>query len=73
MKNTGVNFTLNGGSGTPYTKSSRIYPLVGQRVIQGPTNGARKPSQWRIHMRMDRDIDLVFGADGNKARGVTEL
>ena len=66
LKNTGVNFTLNGGSGTPYTKSSRIYPLGGQRVIQGSINGARKPSQWRIDMRMDRDIDLVFGADENK-------
>lgn len=67
LKNTGVNFTLNGGSGTPYTKSSRIYPLGGQRVIQGSINGARKPSQFRVDMRLDRDIDLVFGADENKS------
>ncbi len=65
FKNTGVNFTLNGGSGTPYTKSSRIYPLGGTRVIEGSINGARKPSTFRVDMRLDRDIELQFGSNEN--------
>jgi len=66
LQNTGVNITLNGGSGTPYTKSSRIYPLGGQRRIQGSINGARKPSQFRFDLRLDRDIDIAFGSGKNK-------
>lgn len=67
LKNTGINFTLNGGSGTPYTKSSTIFALgsAGRR-IQGSLNGARKPSQFRVDMRLDRDIDITFGSGKNK-------
>jgi outer membrane receptor protein involved in Fe transport len=64
LKNTGVNLTLNGGSGTPYTKSSRIVPLGGQRIIEGSINGARKPAQFRFDLRLDRDIDIAFGKGG---------
>ncbi|MCF8332741.1 MAG: hypothetical protein K9I47_01225, partial [Bacteroidales bacterium] len=66
LQNTGVNIQMNGGSGTPYTKSSRIYPIGGQRVIQGSINGARKPSQFRFDLRLDRDIDITFGQGKNK-------
>ena len=58
LENTGFNILLFGGSGTPYTKSSRIYPLGGQRRIQGSINGARLPWQFRIDARLDRDINL---------------
>lgn len=68
FKNTGINFTLNGGSGTPYTKSSRIYSVTSSgRVIEGSINGARKPSTFRIDMRLDRDIELKFGEDKKKS------
>jgi outer membrane receptor protein involved in Fe transport len=64
LKNTGVNFTINGGSGTPYTKSSKIYPLGGSRVIEGSINGSRLPWSFRIDARLDRDIMLNWGKSG---------
>ncbi len=70
LKNTGVNFTLNGGSGTPYTKSSRIYPSLTNngRIIQGSINGARKPAMFRVDMRLDKDIVLNLGKGENKKK-----
>lgn len=61
FKNTGVNLTLFGGSGTPYTRSSKIYPLGGQAIISGSINGSRLPWQFRTDMRIDRDFNLAFG------------
>ncbi|MDZ4203888.1 MAG: hypothetical protein U1C46_03615, partial [Bacteroidales bacterium] len=59
LENSGFNLVIFGGSGTPYTRSSRIYPLGGQRVIQGSINGARLPWQFRIDARVDKDFRLV--------------
>lgn len=64
LKNTGFNFTINGGSGTPYTKSSKIYPLGGSRVIEGSVNGSRLPWSFRLDGRVDRDINLNWGKNG---------
>lgn len=58
LKNTGVNFTLNGGSGTPYTRSSKIVALGQSGIIDGSINGSRLPWQFRIDGRLDRDITL---------------
>ncbi|KAF0202125.1 MAG: TonB-dependent [Bacteroidetes bacterium] len=59
LKNTGVNFTIFGGSGTPYTKSTK--PKNG--VIKGSVNGSRLPWQFRIDGRVDKDINLSWGED----------
>ena len=67
LENTGINFTLSGGSGTPYTKSSKIYSLVtGGRIIEGSINGARKPSSFRVDARIDRDIVFTVGKGEKK-------
>jgi hypothetical protein len=58
LENAGFNVIVFGGSGTPYTKSSRIYQLGGQRQIQGSINGARLPWQFRIDARVDKDFNL---------------
>lgn len=58
LKNTGVNFTLFGGSGTPYTRSSKIVPIGGSGIIAGSINGSRLPWQFRIDGRLDKDIDI---------------
>jgi hypothetical protein len=61
LKNTGVNFTLSGGSGTPYTKAENIigvYAGGGGYVLDGTINGSRLPWQFRIDGRLDRDIDI---------------
>ncbi|PID95050.1 MAG: hypothetical protein CSA95_01550 [Bacteroidetes bacterium] len=56
LENFGANLTITGGSGTPYTKSSKIYPLGGSRVIKGSINGSRLPAQFRMDLRIDKDF-----------------
>jgi outer membrane receptor protein involved in Fe transport len=61
LKNTGLNLTLSGGSGTPYTRSENIigvYAGGGGYVLDGTINGSRLPWQFRIDGRLDRDIDI---------------
>lgn len=69
LENTGINITLFGGSGTPYTRSSEIYPALIQNnlVIQGSLNGSRLPWQFRMDARIDRDIRIGIGK-GEKRR-----
>ncbi len=65
FENAGFNINLFGGSGTPYTKSSRVYAITSpQRQIQGSINGARLPWQFRIDMRVDKDFNLKVNQEG---------
>lgn len=69
LKNTGFNITMNGGSGTPYTRSSKISSLVTPvTIIQGSINGSRLPWSFRMDGRLDKDFTLSTGKDskGNK-------
>ena len=64
LQNTGVNFTFTGGSGTPYTKSRRIYSSIvgaGGPELQGMVNGSRLPWSFRIDAKIDRDIYVKVG------------
>jgi hypothetical protein len=68
LKNTGANFTLSGGSGTPYTRSKNIYGVYaggGARELDGTINGSRLPWQFRIDARVDRDIDISNKPNSN--------
>lgn len=56
LQNTGFNFIVNSGSGSPYSKRSR--PQNG--VLVGSMNGSRKPWRTTINMRVDRDILLTL-------------
>jgi outer membrane receptor protein involved in Fe transport len=68
LKNTGVNFIFKANSGTPYTRQARPtreaaaigWQDNGQRVVEGVINGARTPWQFRIDMRLEKDIALKF-------------
>jgi len=70
LKNTGLNISLNGGSGIPYSKSSTI---VGTQVSQGSyqldgqINGSRMPWQFRVDARLDKDIEIKTGKNGGKS------
>lgn len=64
LSNTGFSLTVNGGSGTPYSRSSR----VGVNQLQGSVNGSRLPWQFRLDMRIDKDIMLTMGKDKENAR-----
>ena len=69
LENSGFNLIIFGGSGTPYTKSSRIYGLVtGSRQIQGSINGARLPWQFRIDARVDKDFNLKSSKGKGEAK-----
>ncbi len=67
LENFGANVTVTGGSGTPYTQSSKIYPLGGSRVIKGSINGSRLPAQFRMDLRVDKDFKLNVGKDGKRS------
>lgn len=54
LANTGVNFTVVSGSGTPYTKRDK--PSNG--VIRGSLNGANKPWRTKVDMSVSRDIRI---------------
>jgi outer membrane receptor for ferrienterochelin and colicin len=67
LANTGVNFVINSGSGSPYTKRNR--PSGG--TIVGSLNGSRKPWRTSINMRADRDIRVLLvdkKEDGSKEK-----
>lgn len=66
LKNTGANFQFNLGSGTPYSKQSivtgtRLISGAASPILDGSINGSRLPWQYRIDMRLDRDIDVTVG------------
>ncbi len=64
FQNTGVNFTFSGGSGVPYSKSSKIVASAygaSNTVLSGSLNGSRLPWQFKIDARVDKDITLYYG------------
>lgn len=61
LQNTGANFTINYGTGSPYSKRD-----LNTGYLVGSLNGARKPARLMINARIDRDIELKYGADKNK-------
>lgn len=84
FSNTGVNIIARAGSGTPYTRQSNalIAPSLsptsgngttgvsGRSLIVGSINGSRLPWQFRVDVRLDKDIPLNFGKkDGKKKPG----
>lgn len=71
LKNTGFTLTFNGGSGTPYSRSSRVVATQlggGSALLQGSVNGSRLPWQFRMDLRIDKDVILTAGSgdDGKK-------
>jgi len=67
LANTGVNFVINAGSGSPYTKRNK--PNAG--TVVGSLNGSRKPWRTTINMRLDRDIKVKLAEkkeDGSKEK-----
>lgn len=75
LKNTGVTFTINGGSGVPYTRSRNIYSQLGggTRLLRGTYNGSRLPWQFRIDFVADKDITFNIGKGENQRRGYLNI
>ncbi len=67
LQNTGLNVSITGGSGVPYSKSSKIIPIGGTgQVLQGSLNGSRLPWEFFIDAKIDRDIEVRLGKDKGK-------
>ena len=62
LSNLGGNVTITGGSGTPYTKSSRVLQYGAMGPIQVSINGARLPWQFLINLRIDKDFNFALTA-----------
>jgi outer membrane receptor protein involved in Fe transport len=71
LNNTGLSLTLTGGSGTPYTRSRNVYSQLspGTRLLQGTYFGSRLPWQFRMDIRVDKDIPLTMGKGDNPRKG----
>jgi hypothetical protein len=71
LNNTGLSLTLTGGSGTPYTRSRNIYSQLagGTRLLQGTYFGSRLPWQFRMDIRIDKDIPLTLSKGDDPRRG----
>lgn len=70
LENTGINFTFNGASGSPYTRSSRITSLtgVGTSQISGNLYGSNLPWQFWIDARIDKEFMLTLKKDKDNAK-----
>lgn len=70
LKNTGLNVSINGGSGIPYSKSSTIVGTqvgTGTYQLEGMINGSRMPWQFRVDARLDKDIEIKTGKKSGKS------
>lgn len=71
LANTGLNLILRGRSGEPYTRQSNPTTSqfgVSQRSnLEGSINGSRLPFNYRMDLRLDKDIPLKFGKNQGKA------
>ncbi len=58
LANTGLSVTMNGGSGTPYTRSENVFALNAgsTTVLKGSYFGSRIPWSFRMDLRLDKDI-----------------
>jgi hypothetical protein len=71
LENTGASLTVNGGSGTPYTKAKNITSPISpsQNILDGSMYGSRLPWSFRFDLRVDRDINFKLGGkDGEGGR-----
>lgn len=70
LQNTGFSLTVLGGSGTPYTAARNVTsPLTGgNNLLRGSYFGSRLPWQFRLDLRVDRDIDFNLKRKSGEAR-----
>lgn len=69
LENTGANVTFFAGSGLPYSSQSNVTSSLigaGTSVLEGSINGSRLPWQFRMDMKIDRDIYLKSKDESKK-------
>jgi hypothetical protein len=75
LANTGFSLTVAGGSGTPYTASRNVISPIstGSNLLKGSYFGSRLPWQFRLDLRVDKDINLKFGGSEEKDKRAAYL
>ncbi len=70
LNNTGFTLTVIGGSGTPYTASRNVSSPIsgGSQLLKGTYFGSRLPWQFRLDLRVDKDIDIKMGKKNGEKR-----
>ena len=72
LENTGINFTFQGTSGSPYTRSSTVESIngIGTTQTSGSMNGSNYPWQFWVDTRIDKAfmITLREKKDSKKAK-----
>lgn len=69
LKNTGANFVLNYGTGSPYSRRN-----IDNGTLSGSLNGSRKPARTTINAKFDRDVELAFnGKEGKTKKAIMNI
>ncbi len=68
LEDVGANLIFRVGSGTPYSKQANITPeaqfgLQINKSLEGAVNGSNMPWNYRMDLRIDKSIQLVWGKD----------
>ena len=71
FQDAGANLIFNAGSGLPFSKQSNITQDIAigvseRSTLKGSLNGARLPWQFRVDARVNKNIELSFGPEGQK-------
>jgi hypothetical protein len=66
FENVGANLVFRAGSGTPYSRQSNItqdaaFGINERHLLAGNINGSNKPWNFRMDLRIDKSLDLVWG------------
>jgi outer membrane receptor protein involved in Fe transport len=72
LEGIGFNLVANAISGTPFSRQTIPTPdgavvggLQGRTTLKGGINGSRLPWQFRMNLRVDKDINFKMGSDRN--------
>jgi hypothetical protein len=68
LENVGANILVRAGSGTPYSKQANIsadgyFDVPQRKSLEGSINGSNLPWNFRVDLKVDKDIDLSCGGD----------
>ncbi len=71
----GFTVTVNGGSGTPYTTSTKVVGInqTGTNQVKGTYFGSRGPWQFRTDMTIDKDFLFTMGDGEKKREGIVNV
>lgn len=76
LQGMGINFTANYQSGTPYTRQRLVTPaaafgITARTQQKGDINSSRLPGQFRVTMRIEKQVSIVTNPESKKALDAT--